>query len=404
MRRVRLVGLAMAAIVVAGCGSKFELPTEHSGKSVVPSDKSYAMLQTWKNMSNVRDVLITRGSGAQLFLLKNWGGAGGPETPRGDVQRYPFANPVPINSIDIFAPPRGLFSPVALAWSQGNLFILDEGDSCMAKFDAARGTCEAYAARDDSLRFTNIIRDYSSTWRVRQYQPGRPGALGGDTISTFTDTTFARVSGIAADDAGNVYVAGWCAVLDTSANDNRTRTRMFKSRILRYSPGPRYPGVEPADIYMPGANWHRDTTWRAIDGTGISFIQDPAKMVWSTLGGGSVFVADRGNNAAKLIATYAPRIGLVKVDGSETVTGTSFHSPEGVAVDERGFLYVVDRLNRRVLRYDQFGTYTQDVNVENNSDALPLLDPIAVGVGGDSLWVYVVDAGRNQVIRYQRRP
>lgn len=397
MRRLGWCCLVIVTALVAGCGSKFELPTEHPGNAAVPTEQSYKHLQTWKqNTQYLRDILITQGSGSQLFLLFNDSTR---SIPRGHVELFPFANPVPINSPDYFTPPRGLVNPVALAWAQNNLFVLDEGDSCRAKFDAARGTCEAFVGRDDLLQFTNIIRDYSVTWRVRQYP-----SKGGDTISTFTDTTFSYVNGIAVDDAGNVYVSGWAAVLDTSANDQRIRARTLRSRIIRYTRGPRYPGIVPADIYMPGADWHRDTTWRAIDGTGISFIQDPAKMVWSTLGGGSVFVADRGNNAAKLIATYAPRIGLVKVDGSETVTGTSFHSPEGVAVDRNGFLFVVDRLNRRVLRYDRFGSYVQDVNVEPNADNLPLLDPIAVGVGGDSLWVYVVDAGRSQVIRYQRRP
>ena len=100
--------------------------------------------------------------------------------------------------------------------------------------------------------------------------------------------------------------------------------------------------------------------------------------------------------------TLTPGIGLAKMDGSETPTGTAFHSPEGVAVDRAGFLYVVDRLNKRVLRYNQNGTYIQDVNVENNADQLPLANPIAVAVD-DSL-AYVVDKDRGQVIRYKRRP
>ena len=397
MRRLGLCCLVILAAVMAGCGSKFKLPTQRLGGAEVPEKQSYKHLQTWKqNVQNVRDILVTQGSGSQMFMLFNDSTVA---MPRGRVELFPFSNPVPINAPDYFTPPRGLLNPVALAWAQNNLFVLDEGDSCLAKFDVARGTCKPFAGKDSLDQFRNIIRDYSVTWRVRQYR-----SKGGDTISTFTDTTFSYVNGIAADDAGNVYVSGWAAVLDTSANDQRIRTRTLRSRIIRYTRGPRYPGIVPADIYMPGADWHRDTTWRAIDGTGDSFVQDPAKMVWSTLGGGLLFVADRGNNAAKRIATYAPRIGLPKLDGSETVTGTSFNAPEGVAVDPYGFLFVVDRLNQRVLRYDPFGSYVQDVNVALNADKLPLLDPIAVGVGGDSLWVYVVDAGRSQVIRYERRP
>ena len=71
-------------------------------------------------------------------------------------------------------------------------------------------------------------------------------------------------------------------------------------------------------------------------------------------------------------------------------------------VDQTGYLYVVDRLNQRVLRYFRDGTYVQEVNVEKNSDNQSLLDPVAIGVD-DSL-AYVADFGRSQVIRYKRRP
>jgi hypothetical protein len=405
MRRLLVVlsVVAASAAVSAGCGSKFQLPTEHPAAAIVPSDKSYAHLQTWKGMDNVLDILITQGPGSQLFILKNWGGAGPPTSPRGDVQLYPYSQPVPVNNAAYFQPPRELFNPVAMAWAPQDtfLYVLDQGDTCMAKYDVRRGTCEAFAQRDSAQVFRSIIRDYTATWRVRQYR-----RQGGDTVSTFTDTTFAVVNGIAADDAGRVYVSGWQVVLDTLQNDPRIRTRMLKSRVIRYAPGPRYPGVFPPDTgtvnYMPGANWHRDTTWRVIDGTGLSFVSDPTKMTWTTQGGGSIFVTDRGNNAAKGIATWAPQVPVVKMDGSETPTGTAFHAPEGVGADRAGYYYVVDRLNKRVLRYDMFGTYVQDVNVENNSDGLPLLDPIAIGVD-DSL-AYVVDKGRGQVIRYKRRP
>ena len=73
-----------------------------------------------------------------------------------------------------------------------------------------------------------------------------------------------------------------------------------------------------------------------------------------------------------------------------------------MTADLAGFFYVVDRDNRRVLRYDLSGEYIQRVDVETNADALPLLDPISIAVD-DSL-AYVADRGRNEVIRYRRRP
>src|SRR5438128_5677545 len=114
---------------------------------------------------------------------------------------------------------------------------------------------------------------------------------------------------------------------------------------------------------MQGANWHLDSTWLVLDGTGASSVQDPRGIHWTPIANQALFIADRGNNKAKLVATYAANVPISRVDGSETPTGTSFSHPEGAAVDESGFLYVVDRGNRRVLRYDTYGTYIQDVNV-----------------------------------------
>jgi len=403
MRRAQLALFAAVLSTILGCGSNFELPTERRRAQVVPDDKSYAMLDTWKGstaypLTGVRDVMITRGLGSQLFMLFNTGGTGGPATPRGDVRLYPFTQPVPIGA-PFFDSPRTLFNPIAIASAQNILFVLDQGDTCLAKFDPQRNTCEADPVRNGRQ---HIIHDYLATWRVREYP-----ITGGDTISTFTDTTVALVHGVGADDFGNVYVSGLAVVLDTSTTDQRIRTRKFVSRIYRYKRGPRYPGVVLDSLYgpniMPGANWHRDTTWVVLDGTGRSSVNDPRGITWSPTGaaGGSVFVSDRGNNKAKLIGTSASGIGLAVMDGSETPTGTAFNGPSNVAVDELGYLYIIDRLNRRVLRYDNHGTYVQDVNIENNSDDLPLLDPIAIGVD-DSL-AYVADYGRGQVIRYKRR-
>jgi hypothetical protein len=388
---VFLVGLFVA--LGAGCGGHFELPTERRIQTPVPSDKSYAMLATWKGFDGIHDVLMTRGIGSQLFMVFNYGGSGGPAVPRGEVRLYPFTQPVPIG-MPFFEPLRTLFNPIAIASAQNRLFVLDEGDSCMAKFDPVRNTCQPDTIRNGRR---NQVYDYSAVWRVREY-----GIGGGDTISTFTDTTLAWVNGITADDLGNVYVSSLAVVLDTSTTDSRIRTRKFTSRIYRYQRGPRYPGIVPNDIYLPGANWHRDTTWLVLDGTGRSSVNDPQGIRWSPMLGGAVLVADRGNNKAKLIATTAPNLGFAPMDGSETPTGTSFSGPSNVAVDGSGFLYVVDRGNQRILRYDSYGAYVQDLNVEKNSDGLPLLDPIALGVD-DSL-AYVADFGRAQVIRYKRRP
>ena len=395
MRRiVALLVLVSIAAIPLGCGGTFELPTEHP-KAIVPTDQSYAMLATWKGMSGVQDLIITQGQGNQLFVLFNHGGSGPSSVPRGDVKLYPLTNPNPIGS-PYFEPMRSLFNPVAITAGRNLLFVLDQGDSCAAKFDVVRGTCEAdFDTTGGKTARRSQIFDYSSTWRVREY-----GLGGGDTISTFTDTTVAQPYGIAVDDAGRVYVACIAVFLDSLQTNKSIRTRKHVSRVYRYVRGQRYPGV--LDENMVGTStWYRDSTWKLLDGTGLSSVSDPRGIFIPHVGVDPIYVADRGNNAAKSVSTQVDELPLLKVDGQET--GASFNNPEGIAVDLAGFFYVVDRGNKRVLRYSSVpATFVQRVDVEANADGLPLADPIGIAVD-DSL-AYIGDRGRGEIIRYKRRP
>ena len=388
--------LLLMMFLAQGCGSKFELPTERRTPTPIPTDKSYAMLATWRNFTDVQDILLTQGPGSQLFFLFNHGGSGGPAAPRGEVKLYAFSNPIEIGA-PYFNRPLSLFNPVALSSAQNKLFVLDAGDTCLAKFDPARGTCEADRDTTSSQGrpHPSIVLDYRATWRVREF-----GLGGGDTLSTFTDTTLAQVFGISSDDQGYVYVSAIAAVLDTDQVDARIRTRKFTSRIFRYARGPRYAGIVPADRYMPGANWHRDTTWLVQAGSGASSVDDPRGLALSRNGAPSLVIADRGNNDVKTVSIAQPNVGFAKMDGS--TTGANFDAPVAVASDLQGYVYIVDRNNKRVLRYDSIGNFIQLINVEKNADGLALADPVAVGVD-DSL-AYVADRGRGQVIRFKRRP
>jgi hypothetical protein len=98
---------ATLLVVGAGCGGKFELPTEKRVETI-PSDKSYQMLKTWFGMNGINDVLLTQGTGAQLFLLFNDGSTG--VGSRGSVHAYPLTRPEAIVGIDF----PTLFNPFAL--------------------------------------------------------------------------------------------------------------------------------------------------------------------------------------------------------------------------------------------------------------------------------------------------
>lgn len=395
MRRLlSLLALPLALGFLAGCGAKFELPTERPRDIGVPSDQSYQMIATWTGMTGIQDVLLTQGTGTQLFLLFNDGAPidpAGPKTPHGSVGLYPLSRPTPIVG-DYFQPLTSMFNPIAIASAQNKLFVLDAGDTCMAHWDPLRNSCRA----NPTPFAPNPIRDITAYWRVREY-----GLGGGDTVSTFTDTTFAVVTGIAAGEDGYVYVSGQAIVLDTLESDPHIRTRTFASRVYRYARGPRYAGITPGDVNMPGCNWHRDTTWVVLDGSGTSSVFDPAGIYYARSGGHTLYITDRGNSKVKGVSVHATNLGLVQADGS--TTGSNFLHPEDVTADLAGYFYVVDRGNRRVLRYDgNTGEYKQRVDVEPNSQSEELLDPVAVAVD-DSL-AYVADRGRGKVIRFKRRP
>ena len=391
-----LAALAALALAPAGCGGRFELPTEQPNH-VVPTDQSYAMLDTWRGMDGIQDVIFTQGESQQLFALFNHGGSGGPSEPRGEVRLYQRNKPQLVGA-PFFLPMQSLFNPVAITYGSNPqaLFVLDQGDSCKAKFDARRNSC---APDEDTTHatghpFRNQIFDYTATWRVREYDLD-----GGDTISTFTDTTLAQPFGIAADNQGRVYVSGLVVVLDTSQTDQRIRTRKAVSRVYRYKRGLRYPGV--LDVNMPGTTaWHRDTTWLVFDGTGASSVSDPRGIDWSPLSANPLYIADRANNQGKSVSSNALNFPIARVDGS--ITGVTFDHPEGVRADRAGFFYVVDRGNLRVLRFSSSGEYIQRVDIEPNEDKEPLADPVSVAVDDSLAWI--ADRGRGQIIRYKRRP
>jgi len=388
--RLGLGLLSFAALAAAGCGVGYELPTERPSGRDVPSDQSYQMVATWTGMDGVRDILLTQGAATQLFILFTTSGpddtcsTGGPDVPRGDVRLYPLKAgsgvPTPIDA-SYFQPLRTLFNPVALASAQNRLFVLDQGDTCLARNHAPGPG-------------SGVIQDLRAYWRVREYD-----LSGGDTLSTFTDTTFAFVSGIAAGPDGAIYVSGVAIYLDTLETDTRIRTRQFASRVYRYVRGPRYAGVTPPDANMPGANWHRDSTWILRNGSGNASVSNPRGLYFSRYLGNSLFIADRGNDQAKQVSVAVPGLGLVQVDGQST--GANFNAPEDVFADLAGFFYVVDRSNRRVLRYDGAGTFVQRVDVEADAQGQSLLDPVSVAV--DDTLAFIADRGRGKVMRYLRR-
>jgi hypothetical protein len=398
-RALAILALAGLGGALAGCGGQFAMPTENRNKQI-PSDKSYQMLATWSGMDGIRDILLTQGIGTQLFLLFNHGGVG--TTSRGEVLSYARSKPTgpqtPIPGIEF----PGLFNPAALcgggdgAGRTGNrVFVLDQGDTLLARVNPLThiygDTTGITTTLENKWRLGNVS-DFGLYCRVREY-----GLLGGDTLSTFMDTTLAFVNGIAADDLGRVYVSGASIQYVPDALNPNLRTRAFLWQVNRYVRGPRYPGVY--DYFMPGSNWHRDTTWVVGDGSGVGTVQDPRGIHWGALGGGVLYTADFGKNWVQKLSATLPSYGYFEIDQAQSL---SLLGPSDVSADLQGFLYIADTGNQRVLRFNDAGEFVQIVNVESDAFARPLLQPVTVAAD-DSL-VFVGDAALSEVIRYKRRP
>jgi DNA-binding beta-propeller fold protein YncE len=367
----------LGALALGGCGTNFPLPTETRTGRGYSTDNSYQMVATWSfdGSDSIADILLTQGPGTQLFLLFNHAGFG--PAPRGAVHAFALKarppRPAPLPGMEF----RSLFVPAALCAGGSRVFVLDQGDTALAR---------------DPV--TGRVTDLSTYWRVCEF-----GLLGGDPISTFTDTSLAFVRGVAADDQERVYVSGSAIVLIPDPQDPRIRTRTFQFRVNRYRRAG--PGDVP-DPYMPGSGlWIRDQSFIVEEGSGLGTLTDPRGLYWSgpgAPGGAGLFAADLGKNWVQKLSDAVSSTGLFKLDADSSST---LNGPADVAADLAGFIYLTDTGNRRVLRYDPYGEFVQRVDVELDSDGQPLADPVAVAAD-DSL-VYVADRAANKVIRYQRR-
>jgi hypothetical protein len=306
------------------------------------------------------------------------------------VYEFATTQPVPL-ATDRF---QGLLNPAALAASPTSVFVLDQGDTAAARYTGDSTTW--YVLDCDRIRgVRRVIGDLSKYWYVREYD-----LKGRNQLSSFTDTTFAFVYGVAADAQGRVYVSGvifYCFVdpFDPSGND---RTLKYQFRIYRYERG-------TGDPYVIGG-WRRDRSFEVVEGTGYGATVDPRGLTWSAATGEALFFADHANSAVQkynLPPRGADSPFKLEVCDADT---TPLVLPRDVGVDEEGFVYAVDTGNRRVMRVDpSLRDCVQRVDIEPNTLGQPLSEPVAVAAGtiDGRNYVYVVDAAVSQVVRYRRR-
>lgn len=292
--------------------------------------------------------------------------------------------------------------PFGMAFdAAGNLYIADQGN--------------------------NVIRKMNTTGIVSTF--AGKGGINGSANGADTAATFYKPFGVAADAAGNVYVA--------DAANNQIR-KITPAGVVSKFAGT---GVAGADDGIDTATFN-SPLGVAVDGSGNVYVADygnniirkiNAAGVVSTLAGngtagadngrdtsakfnlpesvavdaaGNVYVADNGNNLIRkvtptgIVSTLAGNGTVGSANG--TGTSASFNSPFGIAVDASGNVYVADSGNNLIRKITPSGVVTtfagSGVRGANNATGTSASFNIPSGIAIDASGsLYVADENNNLI-------
>lgn len=135
----------------------------------------------------------------------------------------------------------------------------------------------------------------------------------------------------------------------------------------------------------------------------------------STFGPNAIAIGPTGNIYAafslrNIVQVYSPTYELLDTIGTYTgsIVGSSadgeFYDPQGVAVDSQGNIYVTDRNNYRVQKFDSNGNFikkwgSQGINPGQFSNGGSSEGPQGIAVDGDDN-VYVSDPGMDRIQKF----
>jgi len=325
--------------------------------------------------------------------------------------------------------PGGVVTTVAgLAFTSGST----DGTGTAARFNTPYGV-----AVDSS---GNLYVADANNHTIRKIAPGGvvTTLAGTAGMSNFLDATgsaarFFNPRGIAIDSAGTIYVA------DT--NNRRIRqvtaagvvTTLAGSGLAGGSDGPnataRFNNPEGVAVDAAGAVYVADTTSdtiRRIAGGAVTTLagwpdslgsadgsEETARFAYpygvAVDSSRNVYVADRSNHTIRKITpggTVTTLAGQADTPGAVDATGSAarFNSPNAVAVDAAGNVYVADTFNNMIRMITPGGVVTTLAGqltsgaVDATGTAARFFFPTGIGVDNATGVVYVVD-GLNQTIR-----
>lgn len=283
----------------------------------------------------------------------------------------------------------------------GNVFIADTNNWRVKKCTSG-GSCSDFAyprdPRDVALdSFGNV---YTASWynsfTINKYNSG--GGFIGYFAGTYElayvgdSTHIYAPHGIGIDPLGNIYVSERRGNRWLKINQNGTRVWSKGTPGMRVNDSSHFgdnlygnPAVSAGNLlYLPAGsqrcvkvydldgNYQNATIGTCHGSTGDTgtLLGNVAGVVISPLNA-RIYVVDRGNHKVKVYDSSRNYLGYIGQGLGSTGYGNGnyqFDEPMGIAADENGNIYVADRNNHRVQKYNDSGIFQYSIGVTDNCD------------------------------------
>jgi sugar lactone lactonase YvrE len=372
-------GFTFTMPVATGRGYSVTVLTQPAGQTCVIANGTGTV-----SRANVTGVTVTCSSNPSLALFAgNIGGPGGSADGVGAEARFSAPLGVATDSAgnvyvaDTLNDTIRKITPEAvvttLAGTAGVNSSSTDGTGAAAGFNAPQGI-----ATDSS---GNVYVADGGSSQIRKITPAgvvtTPAGSGrsGSTDGIGAAASFNNPHGVATDSAGNVYVA------DTANSTIRKITPAGEVTTLAGTAG-----VHGGSTDATGA------AARFFFPRGVA-----------TDSAGNVYVADTENHTIRRITpagVVTTLAGTAHLTGSTDATGAAarFNSPEGIATDSAGNIYVADRGNHTIRKVTPEGVVSTVVGVAGQAGFAPgplpglLESPRGGAVSGTSLYI-LLDSG-----------